>query len=216
MKKSQLTTFVNRKFSERMDDVKKEINANRRKEFVETFDNYREWFLQYAQENVQHLHRLEAIDKEHTNGKNITETVSDYQAFQNLIYSKYGFYDRKKILAEFGAVQNFKKLKPEDISTDVMSIIMDTHTNIWPATKELIDLRKKKEQVREEFNKLMIQLKTISWPKTAYKMLLQQGFTAEEIAPFIEEENVTGTNGVAIVKLNTALLTGKEEANDED
>lgn len=216
MKKSQLTTFVNRKFSERMDDVKKEINANRRKEFVEMFDSYREWFLQYAQENVQHLRRLEAIDKEHTNGKNITETVSDYQAFQNLIYSKYGFYDRKKILAEFGDVQNFKKLKPEDISTDVMSIIMETHTNIWPATKELIDLRKKKEQVREEFNKLMTQLKTISWPKTAYKMLLQQGFKAEEIAPFIEEENVTGNNGLAIVKLNTTLLIGKEESTNED
>lgn len=216
MKKSQLTKFVNHKFNDRMDEIRKEITDNRRVDFNKKFDNYREWFLQYAQENVQHLRRLEAIDKEHTNGKNITETVSDYQAFQNLIYSKYGFYDRKNILVEFGDVQNFKKLKPEDISTDVMSIIMDTHTNIWPATKELIDLRKKKEQVREEFNKLMTQLKTISWPKTAYKMLLQQGFKAEEIAPFIEEENVTGNNGLAIVKLNTTLLIGKEESTNED
>lgn len=216
MKKSQLTTFVNRKFSERMDDVKKEINANRRKEFVETFDSYREWMLQSAQENTEHLRRLEAIDKLHTNGKSITSTKTTAQALQGLVASYFGWFDQQKVRDAFGTLEEFKNLKPEDISDEVMNIIMSNHTNIWPADKELIDLRKKKEQVREEFNKLMTQLKTISWPKTAYKMLLQQGFTAEEIAPFIEEENVTGTNGVAIVKLNTVLLTGKEEANDED
>lgn len=214
MKKSQLTKFVNHKFNERIDDVNKEINNNRRKEFIEKFNDYREWMLQSAQENVEHLRRLEAIDKVYTNGKNITPTITDTQALQEIVASYFGWYDRRVVRDTVGTVETFKKLKPEDISDEVMNIIMSQHNNIWPASKDLIELRKKKEQVREEFGKLLTQLKTISWPKTAYKMLLQQGFTAEEIAPFIEEENVTGKNGLAIVKLNTSLLTGKDEKND--
>ena len=214
MKKSQLTTFVNHKFGERMDDVKKEINNNRRKEFIEKFNDYREWMLQSAQENVEHSRRLEAIDKVYTNGKNITSVPTDTRALQEIISSYFGWYDGRLVRDTIDTVEKFKKLKPEDISDEVMNIIMSKHNNLWPASKDLIELRKKKEQVREEFGKLLTQLKTISWPKTAYKMLLQQGFTVEEIAPFIEEENVTGTNGVAIVKLNTSLLTGKDEKND--
>ena len=214
MKKSQLTKFVNHKFKERIDDVNKEIDNNRRKEFIEKFNDYREWMLQSTQENVEHLRRLEAIDKIYTNGKNITSIPTDTRALQEIISSYFGWYDGRVVRDTISTVEKFKKLKPEDISNEVMNIIMSQHTNIWPASKDLIELRKKKEQVREEFGKLLTQLKTISWPKTAYKMLLRQGFTVEEIAPFIEEENVTGTNGVAIVKLNTSLLTGKDEKND--